>query len=92
VGRLDMNSNNYDLELWKVMRETIPRFWDSDNRRLLTDDPVALNELRGQLRYLHRSWNQWYLEYLETYRRELDEVIAEVEAYLVAQGDEEMVR
>ena len=87
IVRLDWNSKNYDRELWRVMRETVPTYWDSETKRLLTEDPRELSVLRGQVRYIHLVWNRWYLEFLETYRSALDALIADVEMYLRSHGE-----
>jgi hypothetical protein len=82
VARLDLNNNNYDVELFTAMREVGTSIWDGDNRKLLTNDPFAISVFRGQLRYLHIIWNLWYIDFMSQYAIALDALILEVESYL----------
>ncbi len=85
-NRLEYNGSGYDYALNEVMRVSTPEVWDPVGLRLFTDDPEALSRFRNELRYLHLVWNQWYLEYLGEYGRELDAVVVEVERYLERHG------
>ena len=81
--RLIINGKAYDHDLFTTMRESVPRIWDYNEYRLLTLDASEIARLRGELRFIHYTWNQWYLEFLtEEYGTMLDELIAEVDAYL----------
>ena len=81
--RLLVVGNAYDQDLFTTMRESVPRVWDYNEHRLLTLDATAIARLRGELRFIHYTWNQWYLEFLtEEYGTMLDELIAEVDAHL----------
>ena len=84
--RLIVVGNAYDQALFTTMRESVPRVWDYNEIRLLTFDATEVARLRGELRFIHYTWNQWYLDFLtEEYGAMLDELIAEVDAYLSAQ-------
>ena len=81
--RLIVTGNAYDRDLFATMRESVPRIWDYNENHLVTLDRTKIARLRGELRFLHYTWNQWYLEFLaEEYGTMLDELIAEVDAYL----------
>lgn len=81
--RLIWNGKAYDNDLFTTMRESVPRIWDYNEHRLLTFDATEIARLRGELMFIHYTWNQWYLEFLtEEYGTMLDELIAEVDAYL----------
>lgn len=80
--RLEYNGAAYDENLNATMRESVPTVWDFEGRRLLTGDPDAVARVQGQLRYLHVTFNGWYLWYLAQYAEQLDGLISEVEAYL----------
>ena len=81
--RLMVVGNAYDRDLFTTMRESVPRVWDYNEHRLLTLDATEIARLRGELRFMHYTWNQWYLEFLtEEYGTMLDELIAEVDAHL----------
>lgn len=81
--RLMVVGNAYDRDLFTTMRESVPRIWDYNENRLLTFDATQIARLRSELRFIHYTWNQWYLEFLtEEYGTMLDELIAEVDAYL----------
>ena len=81
--RLIMNGKAYDSDLFTTMRESVPSIWDYNEHRILTFDATEIARLRGELTFLHYTWNQWYLEFLtEEYGTMLDELIAEVDAYL----------
>jgi hypothetical protein len=87
MARLNMNNENYDNINIALMRESGTAIWDGDNRRLLTDDPLAISTFRGELRYVHIAWNKWYIDFVKGYAGALDELIAEVDAYLQEHGD-----
>ena len=83
--RLITNGNAYDKDLFTTMRESVPRIWDYIEYRFLTLDASEIARLRGELQFIHYTWNQWYLEFLtEEYGAVLDELIADVDAYLVS--------
>ncbi len=83
--RLITNGNAYDEDLFTTMRESVPRIWDYNEYRFLTLDASEIARLRGELKFIHYTWNQWYLELLtEEYGTVLDELIADVDAYLVS--------
>jgi hypothetical protein len=83
--RLITNGNAYDQDLFTTMRESVPRVWDYNEYRFLTLDATEIARLRGELKFIHYTWNQWYLELLtEEYGTVLDELIADVDAYLVS--------
>ena len=63
-------------DLFTTMRESVPRIWDFNENRLLTFDATEIARFRGELRFLHYTWNQWYLEFLtEEYGTMLDELV-----------------
>jgi hypothetical protein len=81
--RLIINGNAYDEDLFTTMRESVPRIWDYNEKRLLTFDATEIARVRSELRFLYYTWNQWYLEFLtDEYGTMLDELITEVDAYL----------
>jgi len=81
--RLMVVGNAYDRDLFTTMRESVPRVWDYNEHRLLTLDAPEIARLRGELRFMHYTWNQWYLEFLiEEYGTMLDELIVKVDAHL----------
>jgi hypothetical protein len=81
--RLNEIGNAYDRDLFTTMRESVPRIWDYNEKHLLTLDATEIARLRGELRFIHYTWNQWYLDFLiDEYGTILDELIAEVDAYL----------
>jgi hypothetical protein len=84
--RVKSNNDGYDHHVFTFARESIPRVWDLQNKKLLTDDPAAIAVFRGQLFFLHNSWNRWYLEFLAEYQILLVELIAEIESHLESQG------
>ena len=53
MTRLHANNENYDAINIALMQEAGAAIWDGDNRRLLTDDPLAISTFRGELRYTH---------------------------------------
>lgn len=83
--RVMANGTAYDRDLFATMRETVPRIWDYNEYRFLTLDATEIARLRGEFKFIHYTWNQWYLELLtEEYCTVLDELIADVGAYLVS--------
>ena len=82
VARLDFNNDNYDREFFTVIRDTGSRVWDSTNSRFRTSDPEEIGRFRDQLRYLHKVWNIWYLNFLEDYAAASDTLTGEIEDYL----------
>jgi hypothetical protein len=83
--RLTANGNAYDQDLFTTMRESVPRVWDYNEYRLLNLDASEIATLRGELKFMHYTWNEWYIELLtEEYGTVLDELIADVDAYLVS--------
>lgn len=82
--RLTENGNAYDQDLFTTMRESVPRVWDYNEYRLLTHDASEVARLRGELKFMHYTWNEWYIELLtEEYGALLDELIADLDAYLI---------
>ena len=83
--RLIENGSAYNEDLLTTMRESVPRIWDYSEYRFLTLDATEIARVRSELRLVHYSWNQWYLEFLsEVYGPMLDELIADLDAYLVS--------
>lgn len=82
IPRVIDNGDDYDESLNDIARNSAPRIWDGVNRHLLTNDDDQLTVFRNQLRYMHVSWNLWYLDLLEDYERRLDSLILEIGAYL----------
>lgn len=81
--RLIENGSAYNEDLLTTMRESVPRIWDYSENRFLTLDATEIARVRSELRFVHHSWNQWYLELLnEVYGPMLDESIADLDAYL----------
>ena len=86
MTRLLANNENYDNINIALMRVAGAAIWDGDNRRLLTDDPLAISSFRGELRYVHIAWTKWYIDFCYRYAGALDELIVDVEAYLQEYG------
>jgi hypothetical protein len=83
--RLTANGNAYDQDLFMTMRESVPRVWDYNEYRLLNHDASEIARLRGELKFMHYTWNEWYIELLtEDYGTVLDDLITDVDAYLVS--------
>jgi hypothetical protein len=82
TARLDFNNGNYDDEFFTIIRDTGSGVWDSTNGRFRNLDPEAIGRFRDQLRYLHRVWNLWYLDFLSDYAAASDALIEEIESYL----------
>ena len=74
--------DDYDENLNDIARNSAPEYWDGANGRLLTTDFYEHAKFRNQLRYLHISWNIWYLDLLDQYQLTLDSLILEIESYL----------
>ena len=85
-ARVVDNGNDYDESVNDIGRNSAPKFWDGAGRRLLTTDVHQLTIFRNQLRYLHISWNIWYIELLDNYQQALDSLILEIESYLEKHG------
>ena len=81
-ARVVDNGDDYDGNLNDIARNSAPEYWDGANGRLLTTDVDELVKFRNQLRYLHISWNIWYLDLLDEYQLTLDSLILEIESYL----------
>ena len=81
-ARIVDNGDDYDENLNDIARNSAPEYWDGANGRLLTTDFYELAKFRNQLRYLHISWNIWYLDLLDQYQLTLDSLILEIESYL----------
>jgi hypothetical protein len=81
-ARVVDNGNDYDESINDIARNSVPNYWDGTSRRLLTDDVRDLTKFRNQFRYLHISWNNWYIDLLENYQQTLDALILEIEAFL----------
>jgi hypothetical protein len=82
IPRVIDNGDDYDGSLNDIGRNSAPRIWDGLNKQMLTDDTSEITVFRNQLRYMHISWNLWYIDLLDTYQDRLDSLILEVEAYL----------
>ncbi|MGD8495427.1 MAG: DUF6090 family protein [Gemmatimonadales bacterium] len=80
------NGNDYDASVDDVGRNSAIHYWDPSAGRLLTSEAAETAVFRNQLRYLHESWNVWYLDLLGAYERQLDALIGEIETYLQAHG------
>ena len=87
-ARVVDNGNDYDDNLNDIARNSAPEYWDGANGRLLTTDVEELVKFRNQLRYLHISWNIWYLDLLDEYQLALDSLILEIESYLESKSFE----
>ena len=87
-ARVVDNGNDYDESVNDIARNSAPEYWDGANHRLLTTDSHELSRFRNQLRYLHISWNIWYLDLLDNYGQTLESLILEIESYLEKQGIE----
>lgn len=85
-NRVIDNGNAYDESVDDVGRNSAVHFWDPATGRLLTTEPTQIAVFRNQLRYLHESWNVWYLDLLGDYEGLLDALIGELEEYLGAHG------
>ena len=85
-ARVVDNGNDYDESINDIARNSAPDYWDGVNGRLLTTDVHELTRFRNQLRYLHFSWNIWYLDLLDSYQQTLDSLIMEIETYLEQKG------
>ncbi len=87
-ARVVDNGDDYDANLNDIARNSAPEYWDGANGRLLTTDVDELVKFRNQLRYLHISWNIWYLDLLDEYQLTLDSLIQEIESYLESKSFE----
>ena len=87
-ARVVDNGDDYDDNLNDIARNSAPEYWDGANGRLLTTDAEELVKFRNQLRYLHNSWNIWYLDLLDEYQLALDSLILEIESYLESKSFE----
>jgi len=85
-ARIVDNGNDYDESVNDIARNSAPDYWDGVNRRVRTTDAEELTRFRNQLRYLHISWNIWYLDLLDEYQQASDSLIEEIEAYLAARN------
>ena len=87
-ARVIDNGDDYDESLNDIGRNSVPDYWDGTSGRLLTTDIHQLTRFRNQLRYMHISWNLWYLDLLDTFQQTLDSLIIEIERYLESRGVE----
>ena len=85
-ARVVDNGDDYDESVNDIGRNSVPNYWDGTTGHLLTVNTRELAKLRNQLRYLHISWNLWYLDLLDEYQKVLEALILEIEAYLQQQG------
>jgi hypothetical protein len=85
-ARVVDNGDDYDESLNDIARNSSPNIWDGVDRRLMTTEVPKLTEFRNQLRYVHVSWNIWYLDLLNNYKQALDSLILEIETYLDNHG------
>lgn len=83
IPRVIDNGNDYDESLNDIARNSATKIWDGVSGQLLTTDVRQLAVFRNQLRYMHLSWNVWYLDLLDDYERRLDALVLEIEAYLL---------
>ena len=81
-ARLEYNGRDYDTAVNEISRRTAPRTLDpvTNRRREPVSETVA--QFRGQLRYLERSWNHYYIDLIEAYGSNLNRLISDVDAYL----------
>ena len=79
------NGDDYDESL---NDNSATEIWDGVNGQLLTTDVRQLAVFRNQLRYMHISWNVWYLDLLDDYQRRLDSLVLEIASYLEENGFE----
>jgi len=80
--KLGYMGQDYDFNVNDFSRLSIPRAWDTQREQARVNGPADLVELRGQLRYLRLSWNTYYLDLLDEYGGEMDELLRDLEAYL----------
>jgi len=85
-SKLEYMGGDNDFNVNEFSRLAIPRAWDFHLERARLDAPTDLIELRGQLRYLRLSWNNYYLDLLDDYGSEMDELLRDLEGYL-SDGD-----
>ncbi len=85
-SKLEYMGQDYDFNVNEFSRLSIPQAWDFHRERARIDGPADLIELRGQLRYLRLSWNNYYLDLLDEYGSEMDELLRDLEGYL-SDGD-----
>lgn len=88
VPRVIDNGNDYDESLNDIARNSTPEIWDGVNGRPLTTDVRQITVFRNQLRYMHLSWNKWYLDLLDDYEKILDSLVLDIESYLKETGYE----
>lgn len=88
VPRVIDNGNDYDESLNDIARNSAPEIWDGVNGQLLTTDVRQITAFRNQLRYMHISWNVWYLDLLDDYEQTLDSLVPDIESYLEESGFE----
>jgi len=80
------NGNDYDESLNDIARNSVPLVWDGVERRLMTTNVESLTIFRNQLRYMQIAWNDWYLDLLDDYDKNLNTLILEIELYLRKTG------
>lgn len=80
--RIEYNGASYDFSLDETMRVALTSVWDPERRLPLRDDAAELTRLRNRLRYLHRSWNGFYLSLLREYETEVDGLLSRIDDYL----------
>ena len=81
VEKLEYMGQDYDYNVNEVARVIIPRSWDAQ-RSGLRGEEEDWAELRGQLRYLRLSWNEYYLDLLGEYSRDMDVLLRDLDAFL----------
>ena len=87
MQRLGYNGQAYDADKYSFDYHSVPEVWDSQRKRLMTEDSVRLAEFRNRILHL-QVWNQWYLAYIAgDYGKNLNALIYEVEQYLSAHGN-----
>ncbi len=81
LRRIEYNGQQYDSLFVSIFENDLPRLWHFEEARLLTRDPIQLVQFRNRLVQLN-SWTSYYLDAVETNRRLLIELIADIDEYL----------
>ena len=82
-SKLEYMGQDYDFNVNEFSRLSIPQAWDSQREQPRVNGPADVIELRGQLRYLRLSWNNYYLDLLDDYGSEMDELLRDLHDYLL---------
>jgi len=83
--RIEVMGTRYDDSFLRLTEQSTWKLWDSERRRLLTDDQQTITIFRNELRSI-ASWNQYYREFLGEYGETVDALMDDVEEYLRARG------